>query len=329
MNQKNLVVILIVGLVVGIVAGYGISFSINQSQISQLNADISAKDVELADLKENLLEKDKELTKLGWIAGPPPESLDNLYPPKAPGPIFLGAMFEIAGPFGGIIVDLMEEDFENVIANYDLFKEKYLEVSKLVPEWEDQYDMSKVEALGEALKSGDQGGIQGALGEIGMECGSCHQKYMTAVQYKYHWPSFEEVTLQDPVTLQEMSFHDYMMSWDLSYVGVSTDLGEGQVDRAIDHFDDFKSRFIGVREACSNCHGISEAQTGKKQGELAFVSIDNEQLLLAMEDALKSTPPNVESVFEMTQAIGAETCLKCHWVHIPSALAQERWEHME
>jgi len=141
MMQKIAAVLLIVGLVAGIVAGYVGAFAVYQPQVSQLETDLSAKNA--------------ELTELGWIAGPPPASLDKLYPPQAPGPIYLGTMFEMAGPFGGIVVDLQEQDFENVMKNYALFREKYIEASQLVPEWENEFDIDKVDALGSALESGD------------------------------------------------------------------------------------------------------------------------------------------------------------------------------
>jgi hypothetical protein len=329
--SNNITRYLIIGLVVGILAGFLGSFAINQSQLSNLKSDITAKSTEIADLDSALIAKSTELTELGWITGPPPKSLDALYPPQAPGPIYLGSMFEISGAFQGIGIGLQEQDFQNAMANYELFREKFVEVSELVPEWEGQFDISKVDALGDALGSGDQDRIMGAMQEVGADCGSCHQKYMTAVQFKYHWPSFEDVSLLDPVASQDVSFIDYMWGFEASLGGFGADLGKGQVDSAIEHLDDFKSRFIGLRESCSTdgCHADIEKRRGIKQGELYFVSIDDEELLDDIDDALNSTPPNIEGAFELMQVVGSESCLKCHWVHLPSAQAKERWEHME
>jgi hypothetical protein len=68
-----------------------------------------------------------------------PEMLDNYYPPKAQGPIYLFKMHELGKPFTGIVVDLFENDVENARNNFKDFKEKYTDVSKMVPEWQEQF----------------------------------------------------------------------------------------------------------------------------------------------------------------------------------------------
>ncbi len=40
--------------------------------------------------------------------------------------------------------------------------------------------------------------------------------------------------------------------------------------------------------------------------------------------ALSESPINPDKVGMLSQEIGAESCFKCHLVHVPAALAQER-----
>src|SRR3989304_9855701 len=66
--------------------------------------------------KENsALKEQNQLLK--DLAGPLPASLDNLFPPKAPAPVFLLEMFSLEAPVVGIIVDLQEGDIPGVQAN--------------------------------------------------------------------------------------------------------------------------------------------------------------------------------------------------------------------
>jgi hypothetical protein len=60
-------------------------------------------------------------------------------------------MLGMAAPFSGIVADLSEADLEYAQANFEKFKVQYVEISRLVPEWEKDYPMGPVEALGAAL----------------------------------------------------------------------------------------------------------------------------------------------------------------------------------
>jgi len=63
------------------------------------------------------------------VMAPLPASLDNFFPPKAEQPIYLLRMLGMAKPLSGIMADLSENDFANVMANFEQFKTQYSEVS--------------------------------------------------------------------------------------------------------------------------------------------------------------------------------------------------------
>ena len=48
-------------------------------------------------------------------------------------------MFELGTFFSGIVADLFENDLQNAKGNFERFKTKYVEVSKMVPEWVKEY----------------------------------------------------------------------------------------------------------------------------------------------------------------------------------------------
>jgi len=162
------------------------------------------------------------------IDAPPPVSLDAFHPPAAEGgkriPVYMFRMFEINVPFTGIVVDLFENDLENATANFEAFKAQYQEVSKMVPEWEDQFPTEPVEKLGEALSTGDPGLVMPAVGEVGKVCGRCHHANMVDVQQKYHWKNFHDITIQDPLTNEEHGFAQFKLALNANFIGIDLNL---------------------------------------------------------------------------------------------------------
>lgn len=132
------------------------------------------------------------------IASPPPSSLDALYPPKAEQPIYLFRMLGLDTYFSGIVADLFENDPQHAKANFKTFKAQYVEVSKLVPEWEKNFPMGPVEELGVALEAGNRKKVMAAHDKVGKVCHDCHKVTMAQVEQKYRWGDFNAIRVRDP-----------------------------------------------------------------------------------------------------------------------------------
>jgi cytochrome c556/catechol 2,3-dioxygenase-like lactoylglutathione lyase family enzyme len=183
-----------------------------------------------------------------------PSSLDALFPPKAEQPVFLFRMFGIGIPLTGIVSDLFENDFQHARANFEKFKAQYVEVSKLVPEWQTKFPMGPVEKLGAALEQGDQGKVMAAIEEVGKVCADCHVAAMPKVQQKYHWGDFGEVIVKDPLTNEDVDFPRLMQFLNANFVGITLDAEQGQAENAQKQFQGFNARFQALKEACDYCH---------------------------------------------------------------------------
>lgn len=243
-----------------------------------------------------------------------PASLDNLFPPKAKGPVFLGRMFGMSTPFTGILVDLMEGDIKNVQADYQAFKAQYDAVSKLVPEWTKLYPSEPVEELGAALKTGDQGKIMAAFGKVGKVCADCHHKYMIKVQQKYHWKNFKAVKVKHPFTQQETKYTDFMHILSASLTGIQINLQQGQKENAIKQYQGFKASFAVLRDSCEQCH---------EDERKYFVDQDVQALVDKLGQALNAAQIDPKEIAGLAGRIGQESCFKCHLVHLPAAMAQD------
>ncbi len=295
-----------------------------ESQVSSLDA--RRADLELAkaatkwdtaDLENANLDLEKLNQALKDIAGPLPDSLDNLYPPNAPAPLLMLQMFAMVQPLEGAFVDMMQGDTENVMANWEAFKTEYQKTSQMVPEWSDRFPMEPLEAVEAALPTGDPGQVMGAMGGLFQVCGSCHVVNQQKVRAKYHWPDFGEVMLTNTLTGVEKPWVEFMGDVALAYTGIGNDLQQGQMDNALQNFQGFSALFTTLREqGCIQCHETER-----------YYFVDQTVLddIEALGNELQSAAPNPEAIGGLLQKIGGESCGKCHLVHQPAEQLKRVW----
>lgn len=284
-----------------------------QAQVAELQAQLEAAQQE----NQNLSQQTRLLLAL---AGPPPASLDALFPPQAEAPQFLFAMYGLAGTLEGLIVDLQEQDMEGAQANYERFRQRYTDTAQMVPEWTRNFRMEPVDALGEALASGDPGQVFQAIGQVGQVCSTCHMFNQVKTMHKYHWGDFREVSLVDPVSGEEVVWVDYMFRMAGAYAGIGNDLGQGQIENARMQYEAFAARFQGLAEGCENCHDSPRYY---------YVDEESQARVAQLGELLAADTPDPQAVGQMLNAIGSETCFKCHLTHFPAARAWQRWDFLE
>jgi hypothetical protein len=242
-----------------------------------------------------------------------PASLDRYYPPAAPGPIYLASMLDLAAPLSGITADLFEGDLANAQANLEKFKELYIKISKMVPEWESYYPTEPIDRLTAAMKSQDPGQVMGAVDNLGKACNQCHYRYMVPVQHKYHWGDFSALTVADPLSKSDHPFVVFKHMMESDMTGIGMDLAQGQPENALDRLNGFEQRFGAMKKVCDDCHDsepkyyIDESITGMIEG---------------IRSKLNEETIDPGAVGKLLQGIGQESCFKCHLVHIPATYAK-------
>ncbi len=266
---------------------------------------------------EELSRLREEVAELQTMVGPPPSSLDSLYPPVAPGPVLLQRMLELGAAFSGVAVDVFEQDVEHARASLDRFRTEYVAVSRLVPEWEAGYPAGPVEALEAAVESGDPERIGAAFEGVGAVCHECHVANMAKVHYRYRWGDFGKIRLMDPSSGRELSYRQLMQEMETAFVGIGTDLRQQQLDNARAQFETFQARLSLLATACVACHATERRY---------FIDAGVQQTVQRLGTVLQSDTPDAAAAAELSQQIGMESCAKCHLVHGPAALAKARWE---
>jgi len=262
----------------------------------------------------------KENEALKAIVSFPPSSMDKLYPPIAEQPIFLFNMWEMATQFSAILVNMNEGDVRNAKDNYERFKAKFMEVSKLVPEWEDKFNLNVVEDLGAALETEDLGKVMKSFKMVGNVCHDCHNVFKVKVQQKYHWGDFSEIKIDDPITKKSVSFISFMHFLAGNFTGIKIDVEEDQTVNAQKQFQNFKTRFHTLKLACFKCH------TSKRT---YFVDEKVQATIDELGENVNGPSIDKKLVKKLIQEIGKESCFKCHLVHVPAASSKyqrDKWE---
>ena len=130
----------------------------------------------------------------------PPKSLSKYYPPESQQSKWIQQMHKMSTHFGGVFINLKENDFENVDKHADKLVEEYKKTSEMVPEWEEYFDIKAVETFANAAKTHDIAKAGKASGGLGKTCGKCHAEQQVSVWAKFHWPSFHKIKVTDPIT---------------------------------------------------------------------------------------------------------------------------------
>lgn len=259
----------------------------------------------------------QEVENLKELAGPPPASVDNLYPPTADAPILLIKMNRMNMFMTDIVNDIFKEDFAHAAVNFENFKAEYSETSGLIPEWKKYYLPDLVDELGKALQTSESGEVMEAIDIFGESCHHCHISNMTKVQQKYHWADISELTIADPLTKQELDFRQFKQLLNGSMVGVLVDVEQGETDNALKHFQALNIRFKELGMSCYPCHDTERTY---------YVDQKVQIILDKLGLILRSASPDPKQVTEFIQEFGMESCAKCHLVHTPAAFSKTRWD---
>jgi hypothetical protein len=272
------------------------------------------------DLRPQLEKLETENKFLREMAGPLPASLDNFYPPLTQAPVYLLDMFAIATPLEGIGADLYENDMAGARENFEAFKSAYQKTAGMVDEWKEKFPMAPLDTLDQALKIGDIARIGPAMAKIGDVCSACHLMNQTKAYQKYHWPDFGMLSLTDPVSGGDLSWHEFMMGMSGNYSAISTSLQQDQLENARGNFQAFSLRFKSMAEGCFGCHETPRT---------SFTDASVQDMIKELGIALDHSVPDADRIEKLNMAIGNEGCLKCHYVHMPAVFARQQWKHFE
>ncbi|HKJ76612.1 MAG TPA: cytochrome c, partial [Gammaproteobacteria bacterium] len=179
-------------------------------------------------------------------------------------------------------------------------------IPEMVPEWRDEIDMTWAKRLEKAAKEGDKDLVGRALNKIGTSCSSCHKEYMAVTRVLYRTPDFENATVDNPDTLEEFEYADFMGRLAQSLNRAIIGLKDDRTDSALAAVEKLSQRLDYLGESCGSCHD-DEAPKQRILGE------QSDRFLETLTNGLKEG--DSDKAGEMMGKIGVNVCARCHGVH--------------
>lgn len=246
----------------------------------------------------------------------PPKELDKYYPPNSEQLVFLYNMYGLSIAFTGIFVNIKEGDWDNAKKWAIELKEGYLKIGQMVPKWDKGLRKKEIEALVKAVEEKNTSKVQKYAQIIGKTCSGCHARYQLPAKIKYHYPSFDLVSLEDPVSGMEYNIHDYMKKMTNDYKLTKIYTTEGDFKKASKSAKNFAKRFMAISQSCSECH------TNKIVEDVYFGKHTQENIRKLKKAVMAK---DSKTVFKTLGKIGG-ICYKCHNVHEIPAMLKEKFE---
>ena len=253
------------------------------------------------------------------IVKEPPKSMDKLYPPVSKEQKWVHLMQKLSGNFGGVFVDMKEQDWTNAEKHAAQFVETYKEASELIPEWKDYFDHDAAKKFAAEVKSHNPEKIGEASKAVGKTCGKCHSEQYVSVWSKYQWPSVDNIKLTDPIDEKEFKYGKYMGLLSGSFKGVTVNFEEGKYEQSKKAVGVLKKRYMELKSVCSKCHS---GDTVKQ----FFVGEEVIKAFSAMETELSSAKPHAANFWKSVETVGTEGCRKCHLTHRAYMIVRDAWE---
>lgn len=236
----------------------------------------------------------------------PPKDISKYYPPNSNKFEFLNSMYSMSTAFTGIFTNIQENDWKNAEKWAKNLRDNYIGIGKMVPEFDKGLKKDEVELLLKAVQSRDQEGIKRYADVVGKSCSQCHQRYKITTKVMYHYPSFEVINVEDPITRSQNSFKDHMKKMTDSMKKVRIYIEDGKLDKAQLEGNNFIKRFKAVSESCSDCHS-------NKLSEQLYYGKGMDEKIQLLSKALQSK--NKEEVYKNLSYISEYNCSKCHNTH--------------
>ncbi len=236
----------------------------------------------------------------------PPKSLDNLYPPKSREKKFLATMHNMATSFKATMFYLQSGNTERAKKWAENLVKTYLSVGNMVPEWQNYIKKDVAENFLKAVNSGDLKQVGALAKELGDTCKSCHQEHQLSVKIFYSVPSWDEIEVEDPVSLKKVDIHKFMQDMSDSLRFTLIGVQDGDFSLAEKSVKDFSTRAKALKETCSSCH-TSKASIEALAGKDYIAAID------ALFNSVKEK--NQQKFFPALSRVG-DFCTRCHTTHL-------------
>ena len=260
-----------------------------------------------------------------FLVSPPPKSMDKYYSDRGTPSEWTTQMEKLSTTFSALFVNVEKKRWDLANKKAILFLNSYEKASKMVPEWEKEFNLKSATKLKKSIEKKDLKNFKILTKTLEDNCSNCHLKNRHSVWIRYHWPSTETIKVLDPIEEKETSYLAYMKKLSESLQRISVNFEEKNFQQAWKTLETFKKRFTSLRSVCSKCH-VSEWTNSSASVKDFFVG---EDMIISLQNIKKdfaTGKPSGKNFKKNINYINNRSCKMCHLVHQPAAFIQQTWK---
>jgi len=246
----------------------------------------------------------------------PPDSLHQWYPPQAERQVWLHTMFKLGRAMQATGEYAALGDEVRLAEWAERFVTLYRRLGEMVPEWQDELELTWAERLLKAARAGDGDAAGRALQKIGVSCGSCHNEYRPAVTLLLRTPDWSTQRVEYAETLEEVPYDEVMAELSHHLNRVQIGLLDGATERAGGALAKLRTRLDDLGEHCAACHDDPYPRERILGG--ADETLDRLAAAVADSDTARAG--------EALGEIGVAVCARCHSIHRTTARLRQAVE---
>tara|TARA_B100001123_G_scaffold393271_1_gene473139 strand:- start:403 stop:1305 length:903 start_codon:yes stop_codon:yes gene_type:complete len=263
-----------------------------------------------------------------FVISQPPKSMDKYYSDSGMPSEWIKQMQKLSIAFSALVLNMGKNRWDLAEKQAILFLKSYEKASKMVPEWEKEFDLKSATKLKESIEIKDLKNFETLTKILEETCSNCHLKNSSSVWIRYHWPSTGTIKVLDPIEDKEVSYPDYMKKLSQSLQRVTVSFEEKDFQQAWQKLDIFTKRFTNLRSVCSKCH-VSEWTKSSASVKDFFVGEDMIYSLHKIKKNFASGEPSEKIFRKNINYIYNRSCKICHLVHQPAAFIQQTWKQQQ
>jgi hypothetical protein len=260
-----------------------------------------------------------------FLIAPPPKSMDKYYAEPGKPSEWIVQMQKLSTDYYAILVSLEMKNWSLAEKNVQLFMDSYTKASKMIPEWEKDFDLKSSSLLKKSILAKEIKKIKEASASIKKSCTHCHLKNNNRVWIRYHWPSAKTIKVLDPIDEKEINYDVYMEKLFDSLKRINVNFEQGDIQQSWRALDIFTKRIKSLRSVCSKCH-ITEWTRSTVSVKDFFVGEDIIKVLQEIKKNFATGEPSKKVFKKNIDYINKQSCKKCHLIHQPTAAVQRAWK---
>lgn len=233
------------------------------------------------------------------IVKTPPKELAKWYKPENKRQVWLHNMFKLRREMQAVqfYADIKDDKH---LGEWTLKLNKhYLEIGKMIPEWNKKLDMTTLLHLQASVVNQDYTNVSAAVDTLQKNCDSCHVDYQAITALTYRAPNFSKIEMTPSV-----SFDSHMQTLIKNVNQIKIASEDGMPDLALSSLDDLKHGMNELGQVCTDCH---------KQDIQTYPSEQMNKTIISLEQNLKTGL--LKDQAKDLGALAVLACARCHGTH--------------